>query len=97
MRSEAIENLGLAEDAPLLAVARARNSFVKDTLTADFFHGTADWRLLPANRPFNDNSPRAAGPALPLVGDLSTSNDFVSCVEKVWAVHAASQPSLPFA
>ena len=87
VRSEVIENLGLAEDARLLAVARARNVFVKDTLTADFFHGAADWRLLPVNRPFSVPGPKfleSAGPALPLYsGDVSTASDFMGCVEEV--------------
>jgi hypothetical protein len=81
VRSEAIENLGLAEDTPLLQVARARNAFVKQKLTEDFFHG-ADWRCLPVNKAFL----RTPSSSLPTGSALGGGRccTFEDGIRKVW-------------
>jgi len=48
-RGEVAENLGLAEDAPLEAVATARNDFCREAVDAAFYEGL-DAAALPANR-----------------------------------------------
>jgi hypothetical protein len=75
VRSEAIENLGLPEATPLLQVAKARNAFVKERLTNDFFHATP-MSALPVNRA---RFGRVRGSS----GAQSQPQSFAQCIQQV--------------